>query len=146
MNAYSRDFTPEEIAWLLKDETVHYGTRASEVGPAGSDIQLRALDVPHPELEAALTHVFSNYSVDCAFLVEAERLRNGAVARTLMMVAEAEPSTALTNDVSTVFSDVYDRRLPVDLCFDEGHRDFVATLKRIGARPFYVRRRVALRH
>jgi SseB protein N-terminal domain len=136
---FSRDFTPEEIGWLLKDEAIHYGTRRPEVAPAGTDIQLRKLAVSQPELEAALIEVFRRApEVGCAFLVEAERVRGGELVRTMMMVAEAKPSAVLTNAVSTIFSDVYDFSLPVDLCFDEGDKDFVSTLLRVGAKPFFV--------
>ena len=137
-STFNREFTPEQIAYLLKDETIHNGTRTPNIPSEGVDIQLKKLNISLPLLETALMAVFREVpEVRCAFLVEAERPRHGQRVRTLMMIAEAAPSDWLENAVSTVFSDVYDNALPVDVCFDEGDKDFVHTLKRIGAHPFY---------
>ncbi|WP_158621179.1 SseB family protein [Dyella dinghuensis] len=139
-SAFNLEVAPEHVASLLRDETIHYGTRAPEVPPDGAYIQIRKLNVSLPALEAALVTVFREvYEVRYAFLVEAERTRQGERMRTLMMIAESVPSEWLEKAVSTVFSDVYDHALPVDICFDEGDKDFVNTLKRIGAQPFYER-------
>jgi hypothetical protein len=139
-STFNLEVTPEHIASLLRDETIHNGTRAPDVPPEGAYIQLKKLNISLPALEAALMTIFREvHEVRCAFLVEAERTRQGECVRTLMMIAESAPSKWLEKAVSTVFWDVYDNALPVDICFDEGDKDFVNTLKRIGAQPFYER-------
>jgi hypothetical protein len=138
---FSRDFSPAEVASLLKDETVHAGMRTPETLSAGIEIQLKAIRVSMPVLEAALTQVFVTApDVHCAFLVEVERERDGRLIQTLMVAINAKPSKDLASAVSTIFSDVYVGSLRVDLCFDHGDVGIIDTLRQIGARPFFDRK------
>ena len=140
MSTYGCSFTPKDTASLLKEGTIHNGVRVPQSLGAGVDIQLLKLNVSLPAIVLGLTTVFSSFpEVALAYLVEAERPSETGMMRRLMMVALAPPSPRLTKGVSTLFSEVYDGSLPVDLCFDSGDKGFVKTLQRIGASPFYDR-------
>lgn len=131
---------PEDVAILLKDETLHGGVQRPETLPSGLLLQLNKLTSPMPDLERALSALFRTLAdVQIAYLVETQRVRKGRLAPVLMLVAHAKPTRELINAVSTVFSEVYKGLLPVDLCFDDGNQDFVETLKRTQAKPFYDR-------
>lgn len=137
---FSRNFSPDEIAWLLSQEPLQFGTPDPLVLAKSMDIQLKKLDVSLPLVEAALARAFlAAPEVTRAFLVEVERIRRGCLERTLMMVAQAPPSASLTSVVSAIFDEVYDHVLLVDLCFDEGDKELVQTLAEVGAKPFYER-------
>ena len=139
-STYGCSFTPKEIASLLKDGTIHNGVRIPQGLGLGIDIQLVKLNVWIPAVVLGLRTVFSqSLEVALAYLVEAERPGEAGMTRRLMMVALAPPSQRLTKGVSTLFSEVYHGKLPIDLCFDSGDKGFVKTLQRIGAAPFYDR-------
>jgi hypothetical protein len=141
---YGCVLTPKHIELLLCGKPVSANSPLETIS-AGTDIEFKELRMPLPALEARLIKVFDDFGgVTCAYLVVAERLRERAPFQTLMMVAEATPCGLLENAVSTVFSDVYDNALPVDVSFDEGDKGFVDILKRVGARPFYDRTTVVL--
>jgi hypothetical protein len=134
-----REFSADEVRCLLRDGTIHDGYRDLDIPCEGLSVQLRRLNVPLPELEHALTTLLSGrMEVLKAYLVETERVRANEIRCSLMFVAHAPASDELSLGVSTVFSDSYDYALPVDLCFDEGDKEVVSQLERIGAIPFYI--------
>jgi hypothetical protein len=137
---FSRNFSPEEVAWLLNQKSLKFGKHDPSVLAKGMNVKLKKLDVSLPCVETALTRVFlAAPEVARAFLVEVDRIRQGCLERTLMVIVQAPPSAPLSNAVCVTFGETYDHLLLVDLCFDEGDRGAVQTLARIGARPFYER-------
>lgn len=142
-STYGCSFTPKDIASLLKDGTIHNGMRVPQALGSGIDIPLVKLNVWIPAVVLGLRTVFSNsLEVTLAYLVETVRPGEAEMMRRLMMVALAPPSTQLTRGVSTLFSEVYNGSLPVDLCFDRGDKGLVKNLQRIGAIPFYDKGRI----
>ena len=137
---FSRNFSPEEAAWLLNQKSLEFGVDDPSVLTKDMGVRLKNLDVSLPRVEAALARAFlATPEVVRAFLVEVDRMRQGSLERTLMVVVQAPPSAPLTNAVRTIFGETYDHLLLVDLCFDEGDKGALQTLARIAARPFYER-------